>query len=727
MQHQVLDRVPANAEVNPVYNRNRSTNSSRSSSSMHFSRSQSAKVPVENNGGAAERFASRPSSRLKSRNGEVESLGAADLGDLEDDALMREGRTTKRRVGGGAAARRNGGEIWDLDASEYGGGGGPIIERTISSKSLSRLKGRSSRHGAMEEEDFAPGLLQQEGFRDDFHGNSSIVSRSRNGMDMADMMMEDGHLYGLRSQHSTPRLQITTSMDPQEETTTTSRRSNRSAKGTQDEELRAFQEVVLVKEVRKSSSARSSSIARVGESADDLIVVGQEEKINLQASAKPTRASQRELKELTEERLSLKAERHHHARKQQRSPRKHKHDDNTTDIQLMNTERMGASSEHITRRHARSPQVSREELEHSDDYEEGGIAAAAAQRRSRPDRQQKHKVHDPPPPQEPMPMLPVSHHPSECEPHEVPATTIQQPLEPTPLCWPTSTMPTREADPSPYAGWLQATADLIMWRDIPRSALWFGAGSFIILSGSYMPTIQCGMVGVGANLALVYLAAVFFHRTFVPGSAAELSEDINEGYCTTEADIVRWIHTFLPAVNLALEKARQIFSGDPATTLKVAAVLWLFTRAGSSMSLWSFVRLCYFVLFTVPKCFACYSNQLYAHGWSIAARAWMVWDTYSYKKAVVVAAFLLAWNISSFSTRLWGGFMIFVWLRLYQQSHPLAFQGAAPEVRSTINLSDHQDTLQQAMEEPKEGRLTVPSTKYDAFLQQLCTISGKAR
>ncbi len=33
----------------------------------------------------------------------------------------------------------------------------------------------------------------------------------------------------------------------------------------------------------------------------------------------------------------------------------------------------------------------------------------------------------------------------------------------------------------------------------------------------------------------------------------------------------------------------------------------------------------------------------------------MVWDTYSYKKAVVVAAFLLAWNISSFSTRLWGG------------------------------------------------------------------------
>jgi hypothetical protein len=50
------------------------------------------------------------------------------------------------------------------------------------------------------------------------------------------------------------------------------------------------------------------------------------------------------------------------------------------------------------------------------------------------------------------------------------------------------------------------------------------------------------------------------------------------------------------------------------------------------------------------------------------------------------------------------GFMIFVWLRLYQQSHPLAFQGAVPEVRSTINLSDHHGTLQQAMEEPKVER-----------------------
>jgi hypothetical protein len=57
-------------------------------------------------------------------------------------------------------------------------------------------------------------------------------------------------------------------------------------------------------------------------------------------------------------------------------------------------------------------------------------------------------------------------------------------------------------------------------------------------------------------------------------SAAQLSEDnVGTGCCTTEADIVRWISIFLPAINLVLMKTRQVFSGDPATTLKVKICL----------------------------------------------------------------------------------------------------------------------------------------------------------
>ncbi len=37
------------------------------------------------------------------------------------------------------------------------------------------------------------------------------------------------------------------------------------------------------------------------------------------------------------------------------------------------------------------------------------------------------------------------------------------------------------------------------------------------------------------------------------------------------------------------------------------------------------------------------------------------------------------------------------------------------------------DFISHCVASLQEGRLAVPSTKYDAFLQQLCTISGKAR
>lgn len=33
-----------------------------------------------------------------------------------------------------------------------------------------------------------------------------------------------------------------------------------------------------------------------------------------------------------------------------------------------------------------------------------------------------------------------------------------------------------------------------MWKDVPRSALWFGAGSFSILSASFMKEMQLGCV-----------------------------------------------------------------------------------------------------------------------------------------------------------------------------------------------------------------------------------------
>jgi hypothetical protein len=282
-----LGRVPNSVEEsNPlVY----------SSSTMPFSRSQSVKIPVEHGSAAVERFASRPSSRLKTRNGGEEfpaDLQDDDAPHLHQYARDREGRT-KSRGGGGA---RNGVDIADLDAFDgYGAAAAaPIKEERASSRSSSRMKGRSSSRDTAAAVGSYTGLQQED--EDLQLRASNIVVRSANGMDMADV---EGYLYGMRSLQSTPRFRSSASaasMDPQPEkaaaTTTRSRSSssssssrNANAKDTQ-EELRALHAVV--KEIRRSNAARRSvaSARGLGESTDAM-----EDKNLLRASLKSPRKS----------------------------------------------------------------------------------------------------------------------------------------------------------------------------------------------------------------------------------------------------------------------------------------------------------------------------------------------------------------------------------------------------------------------------------------------------
>jgi hypothetical protein len=104
----------------------------------------------------------------------------------------------------------------------------------------------------------------------------------------------------------------------------------------------------------------------------------------------------------------------------------------------------------------------------------------------------------------------------------------------------------------------------------------------------------CRVLSLTAYVGMIHLAAVFFHRTFLSSSSrqsAELQQQL------TEEDILRCIRVVLPVINLAFNKSGEVFSGDPATTLKVAAVLWLVARMGYAISLWSFLR---FGVFCIP-------------------------------------------------------------------------------------------------------------------------------
>lgn len=218
--------------------------------------------------------------------------------------------------------------------------------------------------------------------------------------------------------------------------------------------------------------------------------------------------------------------------------------------------------------------------------------------------------------------------------------------------------------------WLHAIEDLIMWKDVPRSSLLFGASCFFILSASFVKDMSCRVLTLTAYVGMIRLAAVFFHRTFLSSSSrqsAKLQQQV------TEEDILRCIRVVLPVINLAFNKSGKLFSGDPATTLKVAAVLWLVARMGYALSLWSFLRFGLLALFIVPKFYVLYSNQLFDHGRALLLRAWMLWTSCSHKKAVIAGTCLMAWNLSSVSARLFGAFFMIVALRLYQQTHNPSF------------------------------------------------------
>ncbi|OIV99851.1 hypothetical protein TanjilG_26189 [Lupinus angustifolius] len=100
---------------------------------------------------------------------------------------------------------------------------------------------------------------------------------------------------------------------------------------------------------------------------------------------------------------------------------------------------------------------------------------------------------------------------------------------------------------------LQSLVDLIMWRDISRSAFVFGSGTFLITSSSYAKDINLSVISVMSYMGLVYLVVIFLYRSLI-------------------------------------------------------------CRCGSSITIWKMAKLGFFGVFTVPKIYSSYSAQLTGYG-----------------------------------------------------------------------------------------------------------------
>ncbi|KAI3811317.1 hypothetical protein L1987_21038 [Smallanthus sonchifolius] len=216
---------------------------------------------------------------------------------------------------------------------------------------------------------------------------------------------------------------------------------------------------------------------------------------------------------------------------------------------------------------------------------------------------------------------------------------------------------------------LQSLFDLIMWKDASKSALVFGLGTFSILSSSYTQDLYISFISVISYLSLIYLAAIFIFKSFIfRGSVEADNISSDEEYVLGEEEATWALKLFLPYINEFLLKVKALFSGDPATTMKMAVLLFILARCGSSITIWKMAKLAFFGVFTVPKICSSYSSQLSANGTFWIRRFKDAWDSCSQKKAVAFGVFTLVWNLSSIVARIWAVFMLLVAFKYYQQS-----------------------------------------------------------
>ncbi|XVE53666.1 hypothetical protein DITRI_Ditri03aG0021100 [Diplodiscus trichospermus] len=197
---------------------------------------------------------------------------------------------------------------------------------------------------------------------------------------------------------------------------------------------------------------------------------------------------------------------------------------------------------------------------------------------------------------------------------------------------------------------LQSLVDLVMWREVSKSALVFGMGTFVIISSSYTKDLNISFISVISYLGLVCLAAIFIYRSIICRGVVDLDES---SHVLGEEEAIWLLKLALPYLNEFQLKVRALFSGDPAVTMKLAVLLFVLARIGSSITIWKMAKLGFFGVFTVPKLCSSYSQQLTAYGKFSIGRIGGAWESCTHKKAVAVAIFTLVWNSSSIVARIW--------------------------------------------------------------------------
>ncbi|XP_014493283.1 reticulon-like protein B18 isoform X2 [Vigna radiata var. radiata] len=205
--------------------------------------------------------------------------------------------------------------------------------------------------------------------------------------------------------------------------------------------------------------------------------------------------------------------------------------------------------------------------------------------------------------------------------------------------------------------------DLIMWRDVSKSTLWFGFGCLCFLSSCFTKGINVSIFSAISRLAILLLGVSFFSNSVFQRnqiekrSFAKLKED----------DILHLAKLILPALNFAISKTRELFSGEPSMTLRVAPFLLLGAEYGHLITMWRLCAIGFFVSFSVPKLYSCYSAQINQRVECLKLRLLDTWSVCTHKKKVLASVLVTFWNLSTIKTRICTAFILLVILRYFRQ------------------------------------------------------------
>ncbi|KAL9244494.1 hypothetical protein vseg_018266 [Gypsophila vaccaria] len=251
--------------------------------------------------------------------------------------------------------------------------------------------------------------------------------------------------------------------------------------------------------------------------------------------------------------------------------------------------------------------------------------------------------------------------------------------------------------------------DLVMWDDVAKSSLWFGFGCLCILSSCFTKGLSVSLFSVTSQLGLVFLAVSFISNTLHPReNVPERSE-----LCLKEDDILKLIRVVLPALNLAISKARELFSGEPSMTLKVALFFLFGAEYGHFLTIWRLCLLGFFISFTGPKLYSSYAAQIDNKVDQYKSIVVEAWGACYHKKIVAASAATLFWNMSCLKTRVFAAFIALVIFRYYRQHSDSKMEEDTAPKEETPNLQEIPTVAEEQANGTQQQALVVADQKSD--------------